>query len=126
MMDDVVALLNAMGLTVTADDPMLTFIVNSVAERVKNETNQQEIPEGLRYMAAEMAVGQYLNILKGTGQLEGFDLDAAVKQIQEGDTNITFAIGAGSSTPEQRLDSMINYLMNGRTHEFIRYRKLLW
>ena len=37
-------------------------------------------------------------------------MSAAVKQVQTGDTNITFAIGQGSMTPEQRLDSLIAYL----------------
>jgi len=53
-------------------------------------------------------------------------LDAAVKSIQEGDTNITFALGEGSSTPEQRLNSLIDYLINGRIGEIYRYRRLVW
>jgi len=73
-----------------------------------------------------MVVGQYLKWKKDCGQLEGFDLDAAVKSIQEGDTNITFAVGEGSATPEQRLNNLIEYLTNGRTREFIRYRRLVW
>lgn len=128
MLEKAVTLLGALGLTVAADDPLLVFIGNSVTERVLNETNQTTIPEGLEYLAAEMVVGEYLNALKGSGQLnmDGIDLEAAVKQIQEGDTNIMFAIGAGSSTPEQRLDALIAYLITGRTREFIRYRRLLW
>lgn len=126
MLEDVNNLLKALGITVPDGDPLLGFICKSVEERVKNETNQQEIPAGLHYMAVEMAVGQYLSWKKDAGQLEGFDLDAAVKSIQEGDTNITFAIGEGSATPEQRLNNLINYLINGRTREFIRYRRLLW
>ena len=55
------------------------------------------------------------------------DLDAAaVKSIQEGDTNIIFALGEGSSTPEQRLNSLIDYLINGRIGEIYRYRRLVW
>lgn len=66
-------------------------------------------------------------LIKCSGQLEGFDLDAAaVKSIQEGDTNITFALGEGSSTPEQRLNSLIDYLINGRIGEIYRYRRLVW
>ena len=126
MLEDVTNLLKALGITVPDGDPLLGVICKSVEERVKNETNQQEIPAGLHYMAVEMAVGQYLSWKKDAGQREGFDLEAAVKQIQEGDTNITFAIGEGSATPEQRLNNLINYLINGRTREFIRYRRLLW
>jgi len=53
-------------------------------------------------------------------------LDAAIKQIQEGDTNTVFAIGEGSLTPEQRLNGLIDYLINGRSDELYRYRKLVW
>lgn len=126
MREDVVALLDAFGVMGAADDPLLDFIISTVTERIKNETNQPAIPEGLNRLAVEMVAGQYLSLKKGSGQLEGFDLEAAVKQIQEGDTNTVFAIGEGNTTPEQRLDTLINYLMNGRTREFIKYRRLVW
>ena len=126
MREDVVALLDAFGVTGDTDDPLLDFIISTVTERIKNETNQPAIPEGLNRLAVEMVAGQYLSLKKGSGQLEGFDLEAAVKQIQEGDTNTVFAIGEGNTTPEQRLDTLINYLMNGRTREFIKYRRLVW
>ena len=126
MREDAVALLNAFGVTVADADPLLDFIISAVTERIKNETNQPAIPEGLNRLAVEMVAGQYLSLKKGSGQLEGFDLEAAVKQIQEGDTNTVFAIGEGNTTPEQRLDALINYLMNGRTREFIKYRRLSW
>lgn len=128
MLDDVIALLDALNVAGAADDPLLPYMVNSVTERVKNETNQSELPEGLHYVAVELVVGEYLTFKKNAGQLEidGLDLEAAVKQIQEGDTNTVFAIGEGNTTPEQRLDTLINYLMNGRTREFIKYRRLVW
>lgn len=126
MREDVVALLDAFGVMGAADDPLLDFIISTVTERIKNETNQPAIPEGLNRLAVEMVAGQYLSLKKGSGQLECFDLEAAVKQIQEGDTNTVFAIGEGNTTPEQRLDTLINYLMNGRTREFIKYRRLVW
>ena len=112
--------------TGAADDPLLDMVITNVQWRIKNLTNLQEVPEGLESMAVSMAVGEYLNMKKANGQLEGFDLEAAVKQIQEGDTNTVFAVGDGNSTPEQRLDSLINFLTNGRMDEIYRYRKLVW
>ena len=126
MREDVISLLNAFGVTGAEADPLIDFVLDSVVERVKNETNLNTIPEGLKKLAVEMVLGQYLSLKKNLGQLEGFDLEAAVKQIQEGDTNTVFAIGEGNTTPEQRLDTLINYLMNGRTREFIKYRRLVW
>ena len=126
MREDVVNMLAAFGVTGAADDPLLDILLKNVQQRICNKTNQSVIPEGLKGVAVYMAVGEYLNMKKCSGQLEGFDLDAAVKSIQEGDTNITFALGEGSSTPEQRLNSLIDHLINGRIGEIYRYRRLVW
>lgn len=128
MREDVVALLDAFGVTGAADDPFIPYLINSVTERVKNETNQPEIPDGLHYVAVELVVGEYLTFKKNAGQLDmnGLDFEAAIKQIQEGDTNTVFAIGEGSLTPEQRLELLIARLTRDRTREFIRYRRLVW
>lgn len=112
MRDKAVAMLTALGVAGAADDPLLDIVLNNVQWRIKNLSNLSEIPEGLESLAVSMAVGEYLNMKKCSGQLEGFDLDAAVKSIQEGDTNITFALGEGSSTPEQRLNSLIDYCLH--------------
>lgn len=40
MREDVVALLDAFGVMGAADDPLLDFIISTVTERIKNETNQ--------------------------------------------------------------------------------------
>ena len=127
MRDDVVAMLTALGVTGADADSLLDILLMNVQQRIMNKINCSTIPEGLEGVAVYMAVGEYLNMKKCSGQLEGFDLDAAaVKSIQEGDTNITFALGEGSSTPEQRLNSLIDYLINGRIGEIYRYRRLVW
>ena len=128
MLEDVIVLLDALRVTGAADDPLLPYMMNSVTERVKNETNQSEVPEGLRHAVVELTAGEYLAFKKNAGQLkiDGLDLEAAVKQIQEGDTNTVFAIGDGSQTPEQRLDALVSRLTRDRSREFIRFRRIQW
>ena len=126
MRDQVISMLTALGVTGAATDPLLDILLQNVQQRILNKTNQSVIPEGLESVAVYMAVGEYLNMKKTVGQLTGFDLGAAIKQIQEGDTNTVFAIGEGSLTPEQRLNGLIDYLINGRSDELYRYRKLVW
>ncbi len=126
MRDQVISMLTALGVTGATTDPLLDILLQNVQQRILNKTNQSVIPEGLESVAVYMAVGEYLNMKKTVGQLTGFDLDAAIKQIQEGDTNTVFAIGEGSLTPEQRLNGLIDYLINGRSDELYRYRKLVW
>lgn len=126
MRDQVISMLTALGVTGATTDPLLDILLQNVQQRILNKTNQSVIPKGLESVAVYMAVGEYLNMKKTVGQLTGFDLDAAIKQIQEGDTNTVFAIGEGSLTPEQRLNGLIDYLINGRSDELYRYRKLVW
>lgn len=126
MRDQVISMLTALGVTGATTDPLLDILLQNVQQRILNKTNQSVIPEGLESVAVYMAVGEYLNMKKTVGQLTGLDLDAAIKQIQEGDTNTVFAIGEGSLTPEQRLNGLIDYLINGRSDELYRYRKLVW
>lgn len=127
MREDVVTLLAALGVAGAAENPLLDLVINQVQWRIKNLTNLQEVPEGLVGLAVQMAAGEFLSMLKGSGQLEGFELEeAAIKQIQEGDTNTVFSVGDGSYTPEQRLNSLIDFLINGRIGEIYRYRKMVW
>ena len=126
MRDQVISMLTALGVTGAATDPLLDIVLTNVQWRIKNLTNRTTVPDGLENMLVQMTVGEYLKMKKGTGQLVGLDLEAAIKQIQEGDTNITFAIGDGSQTPEQRLNSLIDFLINGRIGEIYRYRRIVW
>lgn len=126
MRDQVVNFLAALGVTGAGDDVLLDLVLTTTQQRIINLTHLPAVPEGLSPMAVQMAAGEYLNLKRGAGQLEGFDLEAATKQIQEGDTSITFAIGEGSSTPEERLCGLIDFLINGRMTEIYRFRRLVW
>lgn len=127
MLEDVTARLTSFGYEVTAGDSWgLDFIIQKVENHIKNDCNVDAVPEGLHNIAVDMVVGEFLLSKKSTGQLTGFNLDAAIKQIQEGDTSVTFAIGEGDSTPEKRLDVLISYLMNYGKDDFASYRCFKW
>jgi len=126
MLEDVTNRLASFGYAVTETDSwMLGFIIQKVENHIKNQCNTSTIPEGLHEIAVDMVVGEFLLGKKSIGQLTGFDLDAAVKSIQEGDTNVTFALGEGSKTPEGRLDALIGFLMHGEA-DFASYRCIKW
>lgn len=126
---DVGKLLESFGYEMQdGDDWLLGFCIQKVENNIRNECNVSSIPSGLKKVASQMVVGEFLFAKKGIGQLQGLNIniDAAIKQIQEGDTNVTFAFGNGSMTPEQRLDSLIAYLMVSGKNQFVRYRRLKW
>ncbi|MDE6999444.1 MAG: hypothetical protein K2P73_03975 [Lachnospiraceae bacterium] len=110
------------------DRSALAFCIEKVRSTIRNEINCGEVPEGLEHIAVDMAAGEFLLSKKtfAPADLEGLDLDYAVKQIQTGDTNTVFATGEGSQTPEQRLTSFINYLLSYGRAEFNSFRRIRW
>lgn len=111
-----------------SDDIAINFAMQKVENTIKNDCNISAIPDGLMHIAIDMVVGEFLMSKKtfAPNDLLNFNLDVAIKQIQEGDTNISFAVGEGSKTDEQRLDSFIDYLLNYGRDEFITYRRFRW
>ena len=127
MLEDVKERLASFDYQVTeADSWMLTFLIQKVENHIKNICNVSTIPEELLNIAVDMVVGEFLLNKKSIGSLEGFNLETAIKQIQEGDTSITYAIGDGDLTPEKRLDLLIDYLMNRGKNEIISHRSIKW
>lgn len=125
MLEDVTKMLESFGYEVTEDDAwMIEFLLQKIENSIKADCNINTIPEELHEIAVDMTVGEFLLNKKSRGQLEGFDLETAVKQIHEGDTSVTFS--DGSKTPEERLDELILYLMNYGKGKFATYRCLKW
>lgn len=110
------------------DEAVLNFCIQKVEWTIKNDCNVAAIPDGLECIAIDMAVGEFLTAKKtfSPGDITGFDLDYAVKQIQEGDTNTVFTTGEASLTPEQRLTAFLNYLLTYGRDQFSCYRRLRW
>ena len=129
MLDMVRERLESFGYVLNASDKaLIAFSVQKVENTIKNECSVLSVPEGLINIAVDMAAGEFLMAKKtfSPDDMAGLDLDYAVKQIQTGDTNTVFATGEGSLTPEQRLNSFINYLLAYGREEFSCYRKIRW
>lgn len=111
-----------------SDKPLLSFAVQKAENTVKNECNLSEVPEGLLNVAVDMAAGEFLLSKKtfAPEDISELDLDAAVKSLQVGDTSTSFAVGEGSQTAEQRLDCLIDRLLNAGREQFSCYRRIRW
>lgn len=119
--------LESLGYILKATDNwMISFSVQKVENTIKNECNADSIPDGLLSIAVDMICGEFLFSLKQSGQLEGFNLDMALKTVQTGDTTVTFAVEKSSMSPEQRLNNLLSYLMSNGRSEFVCYRKIRW
>lgn len=110
------------------DEAVLSFCLGKVIQTIKNDCNVPAVPDGLVYIAIDMTIGEFLTAKRtfSPKDLTGFDLDYAVKQIQQGDTTTVFATGEGTQTDEQRLTAFINYLLTYGRDQFSCFRRLRW
>lgn len=126
MLETVKERLKLFGCAVADEDIwVLQFIISKVENTVKDSCNANEVPDGLFQTAVDMVVGEYLLGKKNTGGLTDFDLEIAIKTVQEGDTTTTFD-SEGSMTAEQRLDALIAHLRAPNKSLWSRYRRLSW
>lgn len=106
-----------------SDDYAIEFATTKIAQQILNNINCSEIPKGLTNIAVDMVCAEFLKVKKGFGLLDNAKFEQIAQTIKLGDTNIQFA---NESTPEQKFDTAINYLLNGHNDDFTRYRKLVW
>lgn len=115
-----------------ADRLILGYVAGRAAQYVCTFCNfprcPDDIPDSLRHVTADHAVGEFLRYKKvfAPGDLSDLKLDLAVKQITTGDTTTVFATGDGSQTDEQKLDSLISYLVAYGKHELYSHRRVKW
>ncbi|MBR4026313.1 MAG: hypothetical protein IKJ01_01975 [Lachnospiraceae bacterium] len=120
--------LQAFGYEVKENDTFaLTFCMEKVKTSILNEINWNEIPKELELIAVDRVVGEFLLSKKtfASNDLATINFDCAIKQMQIGDTNTVFAIES-SQTPEQRLDTFIQYLLSYGKSEIYAFRRFRW
>ena len=93
---------------------------------INNFTRTPDIPEVLYPRIIDRVCGEFLYFKKNSGALEGFNYDAVIKSIKEGDTTIQYAVGQGEDTPENRFDSFVKQLERGFDKVLVPHRRLLW
>lgn len=120
--------LDSFGYTVTdADAWSVGFAMQKVENHIKNACNTDSVPYGLTEIAVDRVCGEFLYAKMQMGQLANtFDLETAVKTVATGDTSVTFALGEGSQTAEQKMQSFIAYLTASGDGDFICYRQIKW
>lgn len=124
---DVIDRLAQLGYTATADDnDQIDFELQKIINYTLNYCNIQEVPEIVELRLIDRVCSDFLYYKKNSGSLEGFNYDAVIKQIKEGDTSITYAVGQGEDTPENRFDSFVKQLERGYDKWITPHRKLRW
>lgn len=108
------------------DEEIIDFELEKILNYVMNYCNITEIPDILDPRIIDRVCGEFLFYQKDSGQLEGFDYDAVIKEIKEGDTTLKYATGADGDTAETRFDKFLNKLERGFDKWLVPHRKLRW
>lgn len=120
---DVVNLLKAIGYEVEENDGLiLEYIAGEVVNDIKANCNIDILPDSLGHVVTNRVCGAFLALKKSGGQLAGLDVEAAVKQIHEGDTSVTYAISDSALT----LDNFIKGLQTYGMQQLAQFRRLRW
>lgn len=123
----VVERLKQLGYVPTVDDnETIDFELEKILNYVKNYCNITTIPDILDPRITERVCSDFLFYKKNSGSLHGFNYDTVIKSIKEGDTTLTYAVGQGEDTPENRFDSFVKHLERGFDKWITPHRRLRW
>lgn len=109
-----------------SDDEQIEYELNKILNYVLNYCNITVIPEILDPRITDRVCSDFLYYKKNSGNLNGFNYDAVIKSIKEGDTTITYAVGQGEDTPENRFDAFVKSLERGFDKWITPHRRLRW
>lgn len=124
---DVVARLAHLGYIATESDyEQIEFELKKTHNYVLNYCNITTIPEIIDPRIIDRVCSDFLYYKKNSGSLEGFNYDAVIKSIKEGDTQIQYAVGQGEDTPENRFDAFVRSLTQGFDKWITPHRRLRW
>ena len=125
--EQVIKRLGMLGYDASSEDYSgIEFELNKILNYVKNYCNITTIPEILDPRITDRVCSEFLFYKKNSGTLEGFNYDAAIKSIKEGDTTLNYAVGQGEDTPENRFDAFVKQLERGFDKWITPHRRLRW
>lgn len=105
--------LNLINDDLSLSKKLISFSVESVLDFLSMEINPSLNPLDFLNLVSDIALGEYLIRIKNANlDLLNVNFDDAIKTIKEGDVSLTYAIGEGMKTNEQRLDFLIDFFIS--------------
>ena len=124
--EDVIKTLKSVGYEVVdADLFLLEQSIEKVRSYIKNKTNQNKVPEGLKHIWIDRSTGEFLYFKKSLNQLNlnGLNFGRMAKEISEGDTKVVYE---DTKTTGDKFEVYMTYLMTRGEDELLRYRRIVW
>ena len=124
--EDVIKTLKSVGYEVVdADLFLLEQSIEKVKSYIKNKTNQNKVPGGLKHIWIDRSTGEFLYFKKSLNQLNlnGLNFGRMAKEISEGDTKVVYE---DTKTTGDKFEDYMTYLMTRGEDELLRYRRIVW
>ena len=130
MYESVTERLNMFGYEIQeGDEPKIIYSIGLITENIRNFCNiNGDLQEKLKYYSVDKICGDFLKTKLMTGNLsfEDIDFDApTVQSITEGDTSVTYAVGA-SDSEAQKMTKFIDSLNATDKNILYRFRRFEW
>ena len=125
ILNEVIDRLCGLGFRITQQTKdEVVYAINDACERIKAETNLDEVPAGLRYVWIDMAAGAFLRDKMAAGQLgPELDFSGEAKRITEGDVTVELNTAASGAA---HFDATIERMADPPKTVFAAYRRLKW
>lgn len=111
------------------DEPKIIYSIGLITENIRNFCNiNGDLPEKLKYYSVDKICGDFLKTKLMTGNLSFEDIDfnaPTVQSITEGDTSVTYAVGA-SDSEAQKMTKFIDSLNATDKNILYRFRRFEW
>lgn len=125
--DKIISRLKQLGYVATQEDfSMIEFELDEATNYTLNYCNITEVPEIVEPRLIDRVCSYFLYYKKNSGSLEGFNYDAVIKELKEGDTTVKYAVGQGEDTPENRFDVFVKKLELTYDKWITPHRRLRW
>lgn len=130
MYESVTERLNMFGYEIQeGDEPKIIYSIGLITENIRNFCNLYgDLPEELKYYSVDKICGDFLKTKLMTGNLSFEDIDfnaPTVQSITEGDTSVTYAVGA-SDSEAQKMTKFIDSLNATDKNILYRFRRFEW
>ena len=76
-----------------ADANHIDYELEKITNYTLNYCNVTTVPTIVEKRLIDRVCSEFLYYKKNSGELEGFNYESVIKQIKEGDTSITYAVG---------------------------------
>lgn len=110
---------------VETDSFLISEAIEKVKNKIRNKTNQKEVPQGLKYVWVNQSVGEFLNfkIKIGKLQIESLNFERIAKEIADAGVKVSYD---DTMTTGAKFESYLNNLITYGEDQFYKYRRLVW